>query len=49
MKLVRLTIVTKQESAAGLTEATEVWTLVDDTSTVEAAGGRGGQKRIYKR
>jgi hypothetical protein len=46
---VRLTIVTKQESAGKLAEATEVWTLAGNTLTVEIASGRGAQKRIYKK
>lgn len=45
----KLTIVTKQESAGGLAEATQVWTVVGNTLTVETASGRGTQKRIYKK
>ena len=45
----KLTIVTKQESDSGLAEATQVWTVVGNTLTVETASRRGTQKRIYKK
>ncbi len=45
----RLTIVTRQESDGKLAEATQVWTVVGNTLTVETASARGTQKRIYKK
>jgi len=45
----RLTIVTKQERAGKLSETTEVWTVAGNTLTVETTGGRGAEKRIYKK
>jgi hypothetical protein len=45
----KLIIVTKQEMGGQTVESTSVWTVADNTLTVESTNARGTQKRVYKK
>jgi hypothetical protein len=45
----KLTITTKRMMGDQTVETTETWSLAADTLTIETTGGRGPQKRVYKK
>lgn len=45
----KLVITTKQDMGGQMVETIQTWTLAGSVLTVESTGGRGPQKRVYKK
>jgi hypothetical protein len=45
----KLTITTKRDMGGQMVETIETWTLAGPVLTIESTGGRGPQKRVYKK
>ena len=45
----KLTITTKRDMGGQVVETTETWSVAGPVLTIESTGGRGPQKRVYKK
>jgi hypothetical protein len=45
----KLTITTKRDMGGQMVETTETWSVAGPVLTIESTGGRGPQKRVYKK
>jgi hypothetical protein len=45
----KLVITTKQDMGGQMVETTQTWSLAGNVLTVDSTGGRGPQKRVYKK